>query len=62
VIEHVVEQVDDLVTPVRNTGWQASHPGDRAVRLELRRILKDSGLPATGDLFDHAYAYISENY
>jgi len=62
VIEHVVEQVDDLVSPVRNTGWQASHPGDRTVRLELRRILKDSGLPATGELFDQAYAYISENY
>jgi len=62
VIEHVVTQVDDLVAPVRNTGWQASHPGDRSVRLALRRILKDSGLPATGELFDHAYAYISENY
>jgi len=62
VVERVVTQVDDLVTPVRDTGWQTSHPGDRAVRRELHRILRDSGLPATGELFDHAYAYIRENY
>jgi type I restriction enzyme R subunit len=62
VIETVVDKVDDLVAPVRGTGWQTSHPGDRTVRLELRRILRDSGLPYQGDLFDHAYAYIRENY
>ena len=42
--------------------WQTSHPGDRTIRLELRRILRDSGLPYQGDLFDHAYDYIRENY
>jgi type I restriction enzyme R subunit len=62
VIETVVDKVDALVQPVRGTGWQTSHPGDRTVRLELRRILRDSGLPHQGDLFDHAYDYIRENY
>ena len=62
VIETVVEQVDSLVQPVRGTGWQTSHPGDRTVRQELRLILKNSGLPPAGELFDRAYAYISENY
>ena len=62
VIETVVEQVDALVKPVRGTGWQTSHPGDRAVRQELRLILRNSGLPPSGQLFDHAYAYIRENY
>jgi type I restriction enzyme R subunit len=62
VIETVVEKVDQLVEPVRGTGWQTSHPGDRKVRQELRFILRDSGLPVSGDLFDHAYAYIQENY
>jgi type I restriction enzyme, R subunit len=62
VIETVVEQVDALVQPVRGTGWQTSHPGDRAVRQELRLILRNSGLPPSGQLFDHAYAYIRENY
>jgi type I restriction enzyme R subunit len=62
VIETVVEQVDSLVQPVRGTGWQTSHPGDRTVRQELRLILKNSGLPPSGELFDRAYAYIRENY
>jgi len=50
------------VQPVRGTGWQTSHPGDRMVRQELRLILKNSGLPPAGELFDRAYAYIRENY
>jgi type I restriction enzyme, R subunit len=62
VIESVVEQVDALVAPVRGSGWQTSHPGDRTVRRELRLILSNNGLPPSGDLFDHAYAYIRENY
>jgi len=62
VIESVVEQVDSLVQPVRGTGWQTSHPGDRTVRQELRLILRNSGLPPSGELFDRAYAYIRENY
>jgi type I restriction enzyme R subunit len=62
VIENVVEQVDSLVQPVRGTGWQTSHPGDRTVRQELRMILHNNGLPPSGDLFDRAYDYIRENY
>jgi len=62
VVETVVEKVDALVKPVRGTGWQTSHPGDRTVRQELRLILRDAGLPPAGELFDHAYAYIRENY
>jgi type I restriction enzyme R subunit len=58
----VVGKIDDLVGPIRASGWQTSHPGDRLVRQELRLILRDSGLPPAGDLFDHAYAYIRENY
>jgi type I restriction enzyme R subunit len=62
VIETVIEKVDELVQPVRGTGWQTSAPGDRLVRQELRLILKNSGLPHSGELFDRAYAYIRENY
>jgi type I restriction enzyme R subunit len=62
VIETVVEKVDSLVQPVRGTGWQTSHPGDRTVRATLREILFNSGLPHNGELFDRAYAYIRENY
>lgn len=62
VIENVVEQVDSLVEPVRGTGWQTSHPGDRTVRQQLRLILNNNGLPPAGELFDRAYSYIRENY
>ncbi len=62
IIENVVEQVDSLVSPVRGTGWQTSHPGDRDVRKQLRFILHNNGLQPDGELFDRAYAYIKENY
>ena len=62
IIETVVEKVDALVQPVRGTGWQTSHPGDMAVRRNLRIVLHDCGLPPEGDLFNRAYAYIRENY
>jgi type I restriction enzyme R subunit len=61
-IEQIVDEVDALVAPIRGTGWQSSHPGDQAVRRELRLALAKFSLPPTGDLFDRAYAYIRENY
>ena len=61
-VEEVVEAVDDIVTPVRGSGWQSSYPGDQAVRRELRLALRRFSLPPTGDLYDRAYAYIRENY
>ena len=61
-IERVVEEIDDIVRPVRGTGWQQSHPGDREVRREIRLVLKSQGLPTSGDLFDRAYAYVREHY
>ena len=61
-VEEVVEAVDEIVTPVRGSGWQSSYPGDQAVRRELRLALRRFSLPPTGDLYDRAYAYIRENY
>lgn len=57
-----LEQIDDIVRPVRGSGWQSSFPGDREVRRQLRLALSRNGLPATGELYDRAYAYIRENY
>jgi type I restriction enzyme R subunit len=62
IIEHVVEQIDGIVRPVRGSGWQTSAPGDREVRRQLRLTLTRNGLAATGELYDRAYAYIRENY
>lgn len=62
IVENLVEQIDDLVRPIRGTGWQGSQPGDREVRRQLRLILKGNGLPPAGELYDRAYAYIREHY
>jgi len=62
IVERVAEDIDAIVRPVRGTGWQASHPGDREVRKEIRKVLRGHGLPASGELFDRAYAYIAEHY
>ena len=60
--ERVAEDIDAIVRPVRGTRWQASHPGDREVRVQIRKVLRNHGLPASGELFDRAYAYIAEHY
>lgn len=62
IVEEIVANIDEVVRQVRFTGWNETQSGDRQVRRELRKILKDKGLPETGELFDRAYAYIRENY
>jgi type I restriction enzyme R subunit len=62
IVERVVEQIDAIVKPIRGTRWQESQPGDREVRRQLRLVLKNSGLPPAGELYDRAYAYIREHY
>ena len=62
VVQNVVEDIDRIVREVRFTGWTTSQPGDRAVRLEIRRVLRRYDLPTTGDLFNRTYSYIRENY
>jgi type I restriction enzyme R subunit len=62
IVAKVVEDIDALVRPIRGTRWQESQPGDREVRRQLRLVLKNSGLPPSGDLYDRAYAYIREQY
>ncbi len=62
IVDDVVRDIDTIVKQAAFTGWNESHPGDREVRKELRSVLKKYALPVTGPLFDHAYAYIRENY
>ncbi len=62
IVSKVVEDIDALVRPIRGTRWQESQPGDREVRRQLRLVLKNAGLPPSGDLYDRAYAYIREHY
>jgi type I restriction enzyme R subunit len=62
IVRSVVTDIDLVVTEVRFSGWTSSQPGDRAVRLEIRRILRKYSLPTTGNLFDETYGYVRENY
>lgn len=62
IVDDVVRDIDTIVKQAAFTGWNESQPGDREVRKELRGVLKKYALPVTGPLFDHAYAYIRENY
>lgn len=63
IVADVARDIDAIVKEVRFTGWNSTQDGDRVVRKELRlRVLRKYGLPTTGPLFDHAYAYVAENY
>ena len=62
IVDDVVRDIDAIVKQVRFTGWNERQDGDRLVRKELRLVLKRYSLPVTGPLFDHAYAYVRENY
>jgi type I restriction enzyme, R subunit len=62
VIGRVVEDIDAIVKEVRWDGWSNTREGARAVRREIRKVFKKYELPPTGELFDHAYAYIAEHY
>ena len=62
IVGRVVIDIDAIVKEVRYDGWSATQKGDRLVRVAVRKTLQKYRLPATGDLFDHAYAYIAEHY
>ncbi|MFB9357821.1 type I restriction endonuclease subunit R [Actinoplanes nipponensis] len=62
IIGRVVVDIDAIVKEVRYDGWSHTKNGDRLVRIAIRKVLQKYHLPASGDLFDHAHAYISEHY
>jgi len=62
IVGHVVRDIDSIVKEVRYDGWSATQQGDRLVRIEVRKVLAKFALPAQGELFDRAYAYIAEHY
>jgi type I restriction enzyme R subunit len=62
IIERVVKEIDSVVMGSRFSRWQESREGTRLVKTEIRKALQKFGLPATGELFDRAYAYVAENY
>jgi type I restriction enzyme R subunit len=62
IVERVVNDIDEIVRVVRFPGWQATHAGEREVKLALRKTLFKYRLHQDQDLFDRAYGYIREYY
>ncbi len=62
IVERVVSDIDEIVRVVRFPGWQATHAGEREVKLALRKTLFKYRLHQDQDLFDRAYRYIREYY
>ena len=61
-VERIVNDIDEIVRYVRFDGWQATHAGERQVRLALRKTLFKYRLHQDRELFDRAYGYIREHY
>jgi type I restriction enzyme R subunit len=62
IVERVVNDIDEIVRVVRFPGWQATHAGEREVKLALRKTLFKYRLHQDQELFDRAYGYIKEYY
>jgi type I restriction enzyme R subunit len=62
IIGDIVRDIDKIVGVVSYDGWLKQKRGDGLVRIEIRHVLKNFGLPLAGELFDRAYAYIAEHY
>ena len=60
IVDRVVADIDEIVHVVRFDGWQATHAGERAVKMALRKTLFKYKLHQDTDLFDRAYNYIRE--
>ena len=61
-VERGVNDIDEIVRIVRFDGWQATHAGEREVKMALRKTLFKYKLHQDTDLFDRAYGYIREYY
>lgn len=62
IVPEIVDRIEAIVEEVAYTGWTSSDSGDKAVRRQLRAVLKDFSLPIKGALFEQIYLYVRENY
>ncbi|MGA4670399.1 type I restriction endonuclease subunit R [Propionibacteriaceae bacterium Y1923] len=62
IVPDIVERIDAIAVQVVYSGWSESDAGDKKVRRELRKVLKDFSLAGDQALFDKTYAYVRENY
>ena len=60
-VRRIIDDIDEIVRQIRFDGWQATHAGEREVRMALRRTLFKYKLHHA-ELFERAYGYIKEHY
>jgi len=62
IVERIVNDIDEIVRVVRFDGWQATHGGEREVKMALRKTLFKYKLHQDTELFDRAFGYIRQYY
>ena len=62
IISSIVDDIDSIVKATRFPGWQTTSRGEREIKQVLRKTLLKYQLHKDTELFDKAYAYISEHY
>lgn len=62
IISRIVDDIDKIVKATRFPGWQNTTAGDREMKQVLRKTLLKYQLHKDAELFEKAYAYISEHY
>ena len=62
IISGIVDDIDSIVKATRFDGWQTTSKGERQIKQVLRKTLLKYQLHKDNELFDKAYAYISEHY
>ncbi|MCY3770146.1 MAG: HsdR family type I site-specific deoxyribonuclease [Gammaproteobacteria bacterium] len=62
IISRIVDDIDKIVKATRFPGWNNTTVGDREMKQVLRKTLLKYQLHKDAELFDKAYAYISEHY
>lgn len=62
IISRIVDDIDKIVKATRFPGWQNTTAGDREMKQVLRKTLLKYQLHKDTELFEKAYAYISEHY
>lgn len=61
-VGRVVDDIDSIVRAVRFDGWQATHAGEREVKIALRQTLFRYKLHQDAELFERAYSYVKQYY
>ena len=62
IISSIVDDIDSIVKATRLPGWQTTSRVEIEIKQVLRKTLFKYKLHKDNELFDKAYAYISEHY